>query len=198
VRRVLGLAAGLALIGAALSPPAPAQATCTVAAVKKCQGHPLIDIDVAVRATPHAHPGGRVTYVLNYSMTWTPSFAPYWGAFWVGGRFPKGAQTPSKATFFDATGKKLATIPCRRHSDGVWCDTGGQVPHHGQIPRQGKIVFTARLAPKSGGAAVAKLGVDSFEGLNEAEFARHYSRKRSQEKFCNHRFAKAVTTTVLS
>lgn len=43
---------------------------------------------------------------------------------------------------------------------------------------------------------MAKLGVDSFEGLNEAEFARRYSRKKSQEKFCNHRFAKTATTTV--
>jgi hypothetical protein len=196
VRRVLGLAAGLALIGAALLPPVPAQATCSTAVVKKCHGAPLIDVDVAVRATPGAHPGGRVTYVLNYSMAWTPSFAPYWGAFWVGGRFPKGAQAPGKAVLFDVTGKKLATFPCHKYSDGVWCDTGGQIPHHGQIPRQGKVVFTARLAPKTRGAAVAKLGVDSFEGLNADEFARHYSRKVSQQKFCNHRFTRTVTTAV--
>ncbi|ACZ89061.1 hypothetical protein [Streptosporangium roseum] len=189
MRRVLGIAAGLALIAAALSPITPAEASCLDAA-KKCGRDALIAIDVKAKGTPRAHPGGRVTYVLDYSMTWTPSFAPYWGSFWVGGKFPRGAQGPARAVLFDEKGKRLAAFTCRRHSDGVWCDTGGAIPH------RGRIVLSARLARGGAGAAVAKLGFDSFDGLNKEQSARHLNREKSRAEFCNYRFTRTVTTRV--
>nr|BFE79804.1 hypothetical protein GCM10020093_024050 [Planobispora longispora] len=106
MRRVLGLATGLVLASTALVPaasaapvPAAAGAGRAGAACRtdagKCGRDPLIAIAVKVRATPAARPGGKVTYVIDYSQTWTPSFAPYWGALWVGGRFPKGRAARS-------------------------------------------------------------------------------------------------------
>ncbi|MGV9775483.1 hypothetical protein [Streptosporangium sp. NPDC003464] len=187
--RVFGVAVGLALIAAALSPVAPVEAAC-LGAVKKCGRDALIAIDVRAKGTPRAHPGGQVTYVLDYSMTRTPSFAPYWGSYWVGGRFPRGARGPARAVLFDGTGRRLAAFPCRGHSDGVWCDTGGR------IPDRGRIVLTARLARGATAAAVARVGFDSFDGLNEQEFARHLNRQKSREKFCNYRFTRTVTTAV--
>ncbi len=189
MRRALGLTAGLALTALALSPIAPAEAACLDAA-KKCGRDPLITIGVVAKGTSHVPQGGRVTYTLDYSMTWMESFAPYWGSFWVGGSFPRGAKAPAKATLFDTAGKRLATFPCRKYTDGVWCAARGEIPH------QGRVVFSARLARHGGGAARARLGFDSFDGLNEQEFARHYSRERSREKFCNYRFTKTVITTV--
>ncbi|MEV7006552.1 hypothetical protein [Streptosporangium sp. NPDC051022] len=189
MRRVLGLTAGLTLIAVALSPVASAEAAC-LGAARKCSRDPLITIDVAAKGTPRVPQGGRVTYTLKYSMTWMESFAPYWGSFWVGGRFPKGARGPAKATLYDTAGKRIATLPCREYSDGVWCEAGSEIPH------EGKVVLTARLARHGGGAAVAKLGFDSFDGLNQQEFERHYKRERAREKFCNYRFTKTVVTTV--
>ncbi|GAA4230370.1 hypothetical protein FHR32_007015 [Streptosporangium album] len=191
MRRALGISVGLALIAAALSPIGPAEATC-LNTVRKCGRDALIAIDVVAKGTPHASPGGRVTYVLDYSMTWTPSFAPYWGSFWVGGRFPQGAKGPTGAVLLGEDGKRLATFTCGKHADGVWCDTRDRLPH------QGRIVLTARLPRKATGAAVAKLGFDSFDGLNKEESARHLDREKSREKFCNYRFVRTVTTTVKS
>ncbi|MER5643307.1 hypothetical protein [Streptosporangium sp. NPDC002524] len=189
MRRVIGIATGLVLIAAALSPLPQAQASCVTAA-RKCQGAPLIGIEVTGGAVPVPASGGRISYTLDYSMTWTPSFAPYWGAFWVGGRFPKGARGPSRAVVLDATGERVAVLRCREHSDGVWCAAGSHVPH------RGRIVFTARLAPGAGtGAAAARLGFDSFEGLDQEESARRFSRTLAREKFCEHRFTTTVTTT---
>lgn len=189
MRRALGLTAGLALVAVALSPIASAEAAC-VGTAKKCQRDPLISIRVAAKATPHVHQAGRVTYTLNYSMTWMESFAPYWGSFWVGGKFPKGARGPAKATLFDTAGRRVATFPCGKYPDGVWCAAGGEIPH------KGRIVLTARLPRHSAKTAVAKLGFDSFDGLSKQEFARHDSRQKSRERFCNYRFTKTVTTTV--
>ncbi|GAA3104954.1 hypothetical protein [Streptosporangium carneum] len=189
MRRALGLTAGLALVAVALSPIAPAEAACLTTA-KKCQRDALITIDVAAKATPRVPQGGRVTYTLGYSMKWMESFAPYWGSFWVGGTFPKGARTPAKAALLDSAGRRIATLPCRRYADGVWCRVRGEIPH------QGKVVLTARLARHGGGVALAKLGFDSFDGLNEQEFERRDGRLRSREKYCNFRFTRTVTTTV--
>ncbi|GIH94787.1 hypothetical protein ACFFMN_24165 [Planobispora siamensis] len=187
MRRVLGLTAGLALAFTALAPAAPAA---TASAPASAPADPLISIAVKVRATPLARPGGRVTYVIDYAQTWTPSFAPYWGAFWVGGRFPAGARGPSKATLYDTAGKRLAVLPCRRYADGTWCDA------HVRMPHQGRIVMSARLSAKAGRTATARLGFDSFEPLNEAQYARHYSRKQARERFREFRFTKTVTTRV--
>jgi hypothetical protein len=186
MRRALGIAAGLVLIAAALSPLPQAQASCVTAA-RKCQGEPLIGIELAAGAVPRPDAGGRVSYTLDYSMNWTPSFAPYWGTFWVGGRFPKGARGPAEAVMLDATGGRLAVLRCRKHSDGVWCAAGSHVPH------RGRIVFTARLAPGTG--AEAELGFDSFEGLDREESGRRFSRAKARERFCNHRFTTTVMTT---
>ncbi|WP_329083546.1 MULTISPECIES: hypothetical protein [unclassified Streptosporangium] len=186
MRRALGIAAGLALIAAALSPLPQAQASCVTAA-GKCQEKPLIGVELTAGAVPRPDSSGRVSYTLNYSMTWTPSFAPYWGAFWVGGRFPKGARGPTRAVLLDTTGGRLAVLRCREHSDGVWCAAGSHVPH------RGRIVFTTRLAP--GADATARLGLDSFEGLDREEAGRRLSRAQARERFCNHRFTTTVTTT---
>ncbi|WP_436757323.1 hypothetical protein [Streptosporangium sp. V21-05] len=190
MRRVLGIAAGLALIAAALSPLPQAQASC-VNAAKKCQGAPLIGIEVTGGAVPHPDSTGRVSYTLDYSMTWTPSFAPYWGAFWVGGRFPEGARGPSRAVVLDGAGERVAVLRCRERFDGVWCAAGSHVPH------RGRIVFTARLAPGTGTGTgtAARLGFDSFEGLDRKESALRLSRTRARERFCEHRFTTTVTTT---
>ncbi|MBG0833206.1 hypothetical protein HS041_36500 [Planomonospora sp. ID67723] len=201
MRRVLGLAAGLLLTSTALAPVAPAAAApagtardaaaCRTAA-GKCERDPFIGITVKVRATPVARAGGKVTYVVDYSQVWTPSFAPYWGAFWVGGRFPAGARGPARAVLYDTAGKRLAVLPCRRHADGTWCDA------HVQMPHQGRVVMTVRLPAAARGKAAARLGFDSFETLNEAEYARHYGRKRLREKFCEFRFTKTATTRVVA
>ncbi|GII02016.1 hypothetical protein [Planobispora takensis] len=183
MRRVLGLTAGLALTLTGLAPAVPVAAA-------PVSADPLISIAVKVRATPTARPGGKVTYVIDYSQTWTPSFAPYWGAFWVGGRFPAGARGPSKATLYDTAGKRLAVLPCRRYADGTWCDA------HVQMPHQGRIVMSARLPARAKRTATARLGFDSFEPLNEAQYARHYSRKQARERFHEFRFTKPVTTRV--
>ncbi|MEV8632749.1 hypothetical protein AB0395_13920 [Streptosporangium sp. NPDC051023] len=189
MRRALGLTAGLALIAVALSPVAPAQAAC-LSAAKKCQRDPLITIKVTAKGTPRVPQGGRVTYTLDYSMTWMESFAPYWGSFWVGGSFPRGAKGPEKATIFDTAGKRIATFPCREYTDGVWCAAPGDIPH------EGRVVLSARLARHGGATAVARLGFDSFDGLNQQDSERHDSRARSRELFCNYRFTKTVTTKV--
>ncbi|WP_326823889.1 hypothetical protein [Streptosporangium sp. NBC_01756] len=189
MRRALGIAVGLVLIAAALSPIGPAEATC-LATVKKCGRDALVAVDVVAKGTPQASPGGRVTYVLDYAMTWTPSFAPYWGSFWVGGSFPRGAKGPTGATLLGEDGERIATFACHRYADGVWCDTRGRIPH------QGRIVLTAHLPRGATGAAVARLGFDSFDGLNKEQFTRHLDRERSRERFCNYRFTRTVTTTV--
>lgn len=188
MRRVLGITAGLALIAAALSPLPQAQASCVTAA-RKCQGAPLIGIEVTGGAVPGPDSKGRISYTLDYSMTWTPSFAPYWGAFWVGGRFPKGARGPARAVLLDDAGERVAVLRCREHSDGVWCAAGSHVPH------RGRIVFTARLAPGTEARTAARLGFDSFEGLDREESARRLSRTQAREGFCEHRFTTTVTTT---
>ncbi|GAA2863448.1 hypothetical protein GCM10010517_22500 [Streptosporangium fragile] len=187
MRRVLGIVASLALIAASLIPPTTAEAACLVAAARKCPGQPLIDIDVTAGSASRAD--GRIVYTLGYSMTWTPSFAPYWGVFWVGGRFPAGAQGPSRATLFDDAGKRVAVLTCRKHSDGVWCRAGGR------IPNRGKVIFSARMPADARGAGTAALGFDSFEVLDREESMRDYSRKAARAKFCNHRFSTSVTTT---
>ncbi|WP_068923878.1 hypothetical protein [Planobispora rosea] len=204
MRRVLGpvtgLVAGLALVSAAPAPAAAAQAVPVSAAAcrtdtAECGRDPLISIAVKVRATPAVRPGGRVTYVIDYSQTWTPSFAPYRGAFWVGGRFPEGARGPSRAVLYDTAGKRLAVLPCRRYADGTWCDA------HGPMPHRGRVVMSARLpAPAKGTATAgrAKLGFDSFEALDEAEYARHRGRRELRERFCEFRFTESVTTRVRS
>ncbi|GAA3447083.1 hypothetical protein [Planomonospora venezuelensis] len=199
MRRVLGLATGLALTSTALVPAAPAAAAppgaaysaaaCRTAAVE-CERDPLIAVAVKVRATPAARPGGKVTYVVDYSQTWTPSFAPYWGAFWVGGRFPAGARGPARAVLYDTAGKRLAVLPCHRYADGTWCDA------HGRMPHQGRIAMAARLPSDAKGKATARLGFNSFETLNEAEYARHHGRKKLREKFCEFRFTRTAVTRV--
>ncbi|MER5627581.1 hypothetical protein ABT061_41830 [Streptosporangium sp. NPDC002544] len=183
MRHALGIAAGLALIAVALSPLPHAQASC-VSVTRKCQAEPLIDIKVAARATPPAAPSGQVSYTLDYSMTLTPSFAPYWGTFWVGGRFPAG-RGPTRAVLLDAAGKRVAVLRCREHSDGVWCAAGSHIPH------RGRVVLTA----PTGGKGVTRLGFDSFEALDRKESERRFSRREARERFCNHRFTTTVTTT---
>ncbi|MFI6511118.1 hypothetical protein ACIBCT_26220 [Streptosporangium sp. NPDC050855] len=185
MRRALGIVAGLVLVAAALVPP-QAQASCVTAA-KKCRGEPLIGIELVAGAVPRAGDGGRVSYTLDYAMTLTPSFAPYWGDFWVGGRFPRGARGPATATLLDGTGRRLAVLACREHADGVWCAAGSHLP-----PR-GRIVFTTRLAPD--GPGTARLGFDSFEGLDREQSERRRTRAQARERFCNHRFTTTVTTT---
>ncbi|GHH63891.1 hypothetical protein GCM10017673_05480 [Streptosporangium violaceochromogenes] len=188
MRGALVLTAGLALAAVALSPLPAAGAACAGPA-KDCRRGRLITIGVKAKGPSHALGGARVTYTLRYSMTWMESFAPYWGSFWVGGRFPKGARGPARATVFDASGRRFGAFPCRRYADGVWCDVGGDIPH------RGRVVLTARLA-RHAGTAVARLGFDSFDGLNEREAARDDGRAVSREKYCNFRFVKTVTTMV--
>ncbi|MFF3442570.1 hypothetical protein [Streptosporangium sp. NPDC002721] len=188
MRRALGIAAGLALIAAALSPLPQAQASCVTEA-RKCQGKPLIGIEVTAGAVPRPDSAGRVSYTIDYSMTWTPSFAPYWGAFWVGGRFPEGARGPTRAVLLDGSGERIAVLRCRERSDGVWCPAGSHLPH------RGRIVFTARLAPGTEARAVARLGFDSFEGLDRKESELGLSRAQARERFCEHLFTTTVTTT---
>jgi len=188
MRRALGIAAGLALIGAALFPP-PASAGCLTEA-RKCQGGPLIDIKLTAGTLPRTTGGGQVSYVLDYSMSWTPSFAPYWGAFWVGGRFPAGVKGPAKAVLLDTADRRVAVLRCREHSDGVWCAAGSHLPH------RGKVVLTAALADQPGGKAVARLGFHSFEGLGRGDSERRLSRREARERFCEHRFTTTVTTTM--
>ncbi|MEU4835866.1 hypothetical protein [Streptosporangium sp. NPDC023615] len=185
MRRALGIAVGLVLVAAALTPP-QAQASCVTEA-RKCRGGPLIDIEVAAKAVPHAPGSGRISYTLDYTMALTPSFAPYWGDFWVGGRFPRGARGPATATLLDVSGRRLALLTCREHADGVWCAAGSHLPH------RGRVVFTARLA--SGGPATARLGFDSFEGLDRGQSERRRTRAQAREKFCNHRFTTTVAMT---
>ena len=103
MRRALGIAAGLALIAAALSPLPTAQASC-LSATGEYQARPLIGIEVAARTTPPAlertgllHPRPHP----DHTMTLTPSFAPYWGAFWVRGRSPRSSprrRTPEETS----------------------------------------------------------------------------------------------------
>ncbi|MFF0308562.1 hypothetical protein ACFYSC_14090 [Streptosporangium sp. NPDC004379] len=188
MRRALGLAAGLTLVATALSPASSADAGCLSA--RKCEREALIAFDLTVRGASRAAPGREVTYVLDYSTTWTPSFAPYWGYQWVGGSFPKGARGPSRATLFDTAGRRLATFPCGRYADGVWCEA------RGGLPRQGRVVLSARLPAGARGAAAATLGFDSFDGLNERDHARRHSRAQARAKFCNYRFSRTVTTKV--
>ncbi|MGC5010437.1 hypothetical protein ACLQ2R_06690 [Streptosporangium sp. DT93] len=185
MRRALGIAVGLVLVAAALTPP-QAQASCVTEA-KKCGGKPLIGIEVAAKAVPRATGSRRISYTLDYTMTPTPSFAPYWGDFWVGGRFPRGARGPTTATLLDATGRRLAVLACRRHADGVWCAAGSHLPH------RGRIVFTARIAP--GGPATARLGFDSFEALDRGQSERRRTRAQARATFCNHRFTTIVAMT---
>ncbi len=188
MRRALGVAAGLALIAAALSPLPQAQASCVTAA-RKCQGEPLIGIELTAGAAPRPDSQGRVSYALDYSMTWTPSFAPYWGAFWVGGRFPEGTRGGVRAVLIDGADGRVSVLRCRERSDGVWCAAGSHVPH------RGRIVFTTRLAPGTETKAAARLGFDSFEGLDREESGRGFSRAQARERFCEHRFTTTVTTT---
>ncbi|MGV9600621.1 hypothetical protein ACWDR1_28555 [Streptosporangium sandarakinum] len=190
MRRALGLAAGLTLVATALSPASPADAGCLSA--RKCEREALIVFDLTVRGASRAAPGREITYVLDYSTTWTPSFAPYWGSYWVGGSFPKGARGPSRAVLFDTAGKRLATFPCGRYADGVWCET------RGRIPNQGRIVLSARLPARGHGKARATLGFDSFDGLNAQDHARRHTRAQARAKFCNYRFSRTVTTKVVS
>ncbi|MEU8380380.1 hypothetical protein [Streptosporangium sp. NPDC048865] len=188
MRRALGIAVGLLLIAAALSPLPQAQASCVTAA-RKCQAKPLIGIEVTAGAVTRPDAAGRVSYTLDYSMTQTPSFVPYWGAFWVGGRFPEGTRGPTRAVLLDGAGERIAVLRCRERSDGVWCAAGSHVPH------RGRIVFTTRLAPGTGAGAGARLGFDSFEGLGREESESGLSRAQARERFCEHLFTTTVTTT---
>ncbi|MBB2911499.1 hypothetical protein FHS43_002772 [Streptosporangium becharense] len=190
MHRALGFVASLVLIAAALVPPSTAQAACLVASVKKCDGKPMIDIDVTAKSVLRS--GGRIAYTLDYTMTSTPSFAPYWGTFWVGGRFPAGTRGLSRATLFDATGARVAVLTCRKHSDGVWCAAGSTMPN------RGKVVFDAKSPSGGSGTSTARLGFDSFESLTREQSTRRYSRQAAREKFCNHRFNTSVTTAANS
>nr|BFE79805.1 hypothetical protein GCM10020093_024060 [Planobispora longispora] len=56
--------------------------------------------------------------------------------------------------------------------------------------------MSARLPATAKGTVTARLGFDSFESLNEAEYARHHGRKKLREKFCEFRFTKTAATRV--
>ncbi|MER7128755.1 hypothetical protein [Streptosporangium saharense] len=189
-----GLTAGLALVAVALTPLAPAQAATCVSAVKKCERDPLVKIKFKANGTPRVHQGGRVTYTLDYTMTWAESFAPYWASFWVGGSLPKGARTPRSATLLSTSGKRLATFPCHTYRDGVWCEIPSDVSH--PVPYRGTIVLKTTLARHGGRTATARLGFDSVDGLGQRDFERNYSRTTSHDRFCAFRSTRTVVTKV--
>ncbi|MEU1731955.1 hypothetical protein [Streptosporangium sp. NPDC020145] len=196
MRRALGLTTGLALVAVALSPIAPAQAATCVSAVEKCEREPLVKIKLKAKGTPRVHQGGRVTYTLDYSMTWMESFAPYWASFWVGGTLPRGAKAPRTATLMDPSGRKVATFPCHRYRDGLWCEVPSDVSK--PVPHKGRIVLSTTLARHGGRTAVARLGFDSVDGLGQKDFERHYGRAAARDRFCVFRFTKTVVTKVRS